>query len=121
MAHETVRINQNLTVVFVSRELESGTRETVNRLRDLCRREIDQGHDVIIDFASTNICPSIVWGNIIVQAKKAATSGRQIAICCLRPTLDKSVRIIGMTKYVHVYPSRNDALEAMTGGTENAS
>ena len=113
MPHETVIIYDDLAVVMVSRELESGNRETVNRLRDLCRKQVDKNTNLIIDFSNVNVCPSLVWGNLLVLAKRATKNGQKIALCCLRPTVEKAVQIIGLAKYMDIFSERNEAVKAM--------
>ncbi len=115
MPHEIETINNGLALVLVSRELESGNRETVNRLRGLCREQVEKKDmDLLIDFSNVNICPSLVWGNLLVLAKRSKEIGRRIALCCLRPTLDKAARIIGMAKYVEVYADKDEAVKALS-------
>ena len=115
MPHETEILNKGLAVVKVSRELESGMRDTVNRLRDVCRKQIENGMDLIVDFDNVNICPSLVWGNLLVLAKRSRENERKIVLCCLRPTLQKSVRIIGLNKYMKVFLNRDEAVKALNG------
>lgn len=114
MPHEIDTINKGFAVLIVSRELESGSRETVNRLRDLCREQVEKDMDLIIDFSNVNICPSLVWGNLLVLAKRSRGNGHRIALCCLRPTLEKMARIIGMAKYVEVFSGKDEAVKALS-------
>ncbi|MBW2091439.1 MAG: HEAT repeat domain-containing protein [Deltaproteobacteria bacterium] len=118
MAHKAKIIDDDLAVITVSRELENSDRDTVNRLRDLCREQIDESRNLIIDFSGVNICPSMVWGNLIVLAKRARESGCRITLCCLRPTLEKSVRIIGMGKYVDVCSNVGEAEKTLRPWTK---
>ena len=119
MPHEAEVINEKLAVVKVSRELESGRRESVNRLRDLCREQVEKNMNLIIDFGNVNICPSLVWGNLLVLAKRCRGTGCKIALCSLRPTLDKAIRIIGITRYMEIFPSKDEALNALKQEQEN--
>ncbi len=114
MPHEIETINKGLAVVLVSRELESGSRETVNRLRDLCREQVEKDMDLVMDFSNVNICPSLVWGNLLVLAKRSRGIGRRIALCSLRPTLEKAVRIIKMEKYLEVFSGKDEAVKALS-------
>ncbi len=100
MAHQLTELNEKNDLITVSRELESGNRESVNRLRDLCKKQIALGKNIILDFENVDICPSIVWGNLIVVAKVAKENDLKVVICNLQPTVYKAAKIIGMTKYV---------------------
>ena len=116
MPHEIRIVEEgSLMLVTVSRELEGGSRETVNRLRDLCRREIGPGVSLVVDFSGINICPSMVWGNLIVQAKRMREDDGAVAICGLRPTVAKAVQIIGMGKYVEICKDSDEAVLRLRG------
>ena len=115
MPHQKHIINEKLVVIGVSRELESGERQAVNRLRDICREEVEKGHNLIIDFSNVNICPSMVWGNMIVLAKQNSIKGTKIAVVGLRSTLNKTVKIIGMEKYVDIFENIEKAKNKLGG------
>ncbi len=119
MIHRIETIGGKLAIIRVGRELESGSREAVNALRNLTQEQITVERHLILDFAKINVCPSVVWGNLIVHSKRAREKGLRVLICCLRPTLEKSVRIIKMNKYVTVCGGVDEARQLLAQELDN--
>jgi len=114
MSHKIELIDDSLAVVKVSRDMETGRREVLNQLRDICRELINEKQrNLIVDFKELNICPSLVWGNLLVLSKQARESQYKIGLCSLRPTLAKSVKIIGLSKYMNIYSEKSEAVKAL--------
>jgi len=114
MQHEIELVDDDLAVIKVSRDLETGRRELVNQLRDSCRELINEkSRNLIVDFEEVNICPSLVWGNLLVLSKQAKENQHKICLCSLRPVLEKSVKVIGLNDYLQVYPDKSEAGKAL--------
>jgi len=109
MLHEAELIDDSLAVVKVSRDMRNGSRELIN----------EKQKSLFIDFGNVNTCPSLVWGSLLVLSKQARKSELKNALCSLRPTMAKSVRIIGIAQYTNVYSEKSEAVKVLRKENEN--
>ncbi len=111
MPHEPRSVSDSLAVVEVASELGNGRREIVNELRDLCKELADKDvKNIILDFSQVSMCPSMVFGNIVVLAKRLKESQGRVALAAAKPHLAKTIRITGLTKSVDVFDSTEEAI-----------
>lgn len=115
MAHKSKKINDDVAVVYVGKELSDGRRVAINELRDLCKSLADEGFKhLILDFSRVKHCLSIVYGNIIVLAKRLQEVGGSVAITSASPHIEKALRITGLSKNIFIYPTVETATEAFS-------
>ena len=119
MAHEYAKIGDSTAVVTVGRELSGGGRNTVNELRDLCRRLAEEGRNrIILDFSRVRLCPSMAFGNIIILDKRLKEKDGGVAIAAPSSHVAKAARITGLTRSISSFDSVDEAVKGMerTGG-----
>lgn len=117
MAHEFEKLSGSAAVVRIGQELSLGKRETVNELRDLCKALEEQGlRDIVLDFAQVTVCPSVVFGNILVLARRLGERQGGVGLVNLCPLVAKSVQITGLTRSVRLYASMAEAAADLKEG-----
>jgi len=120
MAHEYAKIDDSTAVVTVGRELSSGGRNTVNELRDLCRRLAEEGKKrIILDFSDVKVCPSVVLGNIIVLDKRLKENGGGVALAAPAAHVAKAARIVGLNRTIPSFDSVDDAVKSTQKEEDN--
>lgn len=118
MAHEYEKLTEAAAVVRIGQDLSMGKRETVNELRDLCKLLEEQGlRDIILDFAHVTVCPSVVFGNILVLAKRLGEKQGFVGLVNLCPLVAKSVQITGLTRSVRLFSSIAEASAMLKEGS----
>ncbi|HHL73011.1 MAG TPA: anti-sigma factor antagonist [Bacteroidetes bacterium] len=104
MVHIAEKLNDTVTLINVSPEISTGKRIVINKLRDLCKEEVANGaRHIILDFSKVRQCPSIVYGNLVVLAKKLQTVQGTVAIAGAFPHIEKAIKITGLSKSIHLY------------------
>jgi len=112
MAHSYEKVGKTTGLIKVGRELSSGRRNAVSELRDLCSEVEDQGIiNMVLDFSKVKLCPSVVFGNIIVLAKRLREKDGRVSIACPSPNVAKAARIIGLTNTVEMYDTVEEAVK----------
>ncbi|MBW1722616.1 MAG: STAS domain-containing protein [Deltaproteobacteria bacterium] len=114
MAHVYEKLKDSLALVKVGRELSSGRRSAVNELRDLCCSLEKQGiNKFVLEFSNVRLCPSVVFGNLIVLAKRLRERKGGVAIAAPSPQVSKAARITGLEKCVPSFDSVDEAIRVM--------
>ncbi len=104
MVHIAEKLTDTVTLIHVSPELSTGKRIVVNKLRDLCKEQVADGtRHIILDFSKVKQCPSIVYGNLVVLAKKLQSVNGTVAIAAAFPHIEKAINITGLSKSIHLY------------------
>ncbi|MBW1698295.1 MAG: STAS domain-containing protein [Deltaproteobacteria bacterium] len=119
MSHEYQIIDDSTALVTAGRELSGGKSTIINELRDLCRRLSEEGKNrIIFDFSRVKLCPSMVFGNIIVLNKRLKEKDGGVAIAAPSSHTAKAARITGLTKGISIFDSVEEAIKAIkkTGG-----
>jgi anti-anti-sigma factor len=102
-----------LAVIDIGEELSHGRRESANELRDLCKSLEDEGTlTFVLDFKKVKLCPSIVFGNLLVLGKHISEKGGRIYLANPSEHVEKAAKITGLTTTITLVHSVDEALEA---------
>jgi len=114
MAHSYEKIGKGTGLIKVGRELSSGRRNAVNELRDICIEVEKQGVvDMVLDFSKVKVCPSVVFGNIIVLAKRLKEKGGRVTIASPSTHVAKAAKITGLTNIVAIADNVEEAMKEL--------
>ena len=98
MLHTVIKHNDKIAVIKAAAELNRGGREVANELRDTCNKLEEEGFtQLVLDFELIKLCPSIVFGNLLVLAKRMAQKQGRVLIANPSETVEKAARITGLT------------------------
>lgn len=84
-------------------------------IQDVAQEHITNGiNQVLIDLEKSNIVNSIGASIIIELIEQLQETDGTLAFCNLAPIIEKTFKIMGLTKYCSCYSNENDAIEAMS-------
>ena len=76
--------------------------------------QLDAGaRALVLNLEKTRIVNSIGISILIEVLEKVMDRKGVLAFCNLTPTIDKTFRIMGLAQYASIYPSLDDALQAV--------
>jgi len=76
--------------------------------------ELDRGaRALVMNLEKTRIVNSIGISILIEVLEKVMERKAVLAFCGLTPTIDKTFRIMGLAQYAAIYPTENEALQAV--------
>jgi anti-anti-sigma factor len=76
--------------------------------------QLDAGaRALVLNLEKTRIVNSIGISILIEVLEKVMDRKGVLAFCCLTPTIDKTFRIMGLAQYASIYPSLDQALQAV--------
>jgi len=111
MPHSVRKYNDKIAIVEVGAELNRGGREVANELRDACNRMEEEGCTMLVmDFTNIKLCPSIVFGNLLVLAKRLALKSGRVFVANPSESVEKAARITGLTSTVTLSKDLETAL-----------
>ncbi len=77
--------------------------------------QLDSGaRALILNLEKTRIVNSIGISILIEVLEKVMDRKGVLAFCNLTPTIDKTFRIMGLAQYAAIYPSKEQALQAVS-------
>ena len=107
---ETVR-NGSVAVLrtdgYINRE---GGEEIERRVAELLDAGISR---IVLNLEKTKIVNSIGISILIEVLEKMLERKGALAFCRLTPTIDKTFRIMGLAQYAAIYPTQEEALQAV--------
>ena len=75
---------------------------------------LDEGFKVLLlNLAGTKIVNSIGISILIEIIEKMIEIDGKLGFCCLTPTIDKTFHIMGLAQYAAIYPTQEQALQAV--------
>lgn len=76
--------------------------------------ELDKGaRALVLNLQKTRIVNSIGISILIEVLEKVMERKAVLAFCGLTPTIDKTFRIMGLAQYAAIYPTEQEALQAV--------
>ncbi|HZI66833.1 MAG TPA: STAS domain-containing protein, partial [Thermoanaerobaculia bacterium] len=76
--------------------------------------ELDKGaRALVLNLQKTRIVNSIGISILIEVLEKVMERKAVLAFCGLTPTIDKTFRIMGLAQYAAIYPTEEEALQAV--------
>ncbi len=77
-------------------------------------RQLDSGaRALVLNLEKTRIVNSIGISILIEVLEKVMERKAVLAFCGLTPTIDKTFRIMGLAQYAAIYPTEEEALQAV--------
>ena len=73
--------------------------------------------DVIVDFSNTTFIDSTTLGVLVGGVKRLRTNDGQLSLVCSDRNITKIFEITGLDRVFPIYPTRDDALAQLDGGT----
>ena len=84
-------------------------------IQNAAQEHINNGiNQILIDLDKSNIVNSIGASIIIELIEQLQESEGTLAFCNLAPIIEKTFKIMGLTKYCSCYSNEEDAIEAMS-------
>jgi anti-anti-sigma factor len=76
--------------------------------------QLDSGaRALVLNLEKTRIVNSIGISILIEVLERVMDKKGLLAFCHLTPTIDKTFRIMGLAQYAQIFPSQNEALQAV--------
>jgi anti-anti-sigma factor len=75
------------------------------------------GRKFLFDLGGSRIINSIGVSHLIEILEKILESSGELAFCNCVPIIEKTFKIMGITQYAKIYPSPDEAMSAMLGGS----
>jgi anti-anti-sigma factor len=76
--------------------------------------QLDSGaRALVLNLEKTRIVNSIGISILIEVLEKVMDRKGQLAFCHLTPTIDKTFRIMGLAQYAQIFPTQDEALQAV--------
>lgn len=80
--------------------------------------ELDKGaRALVMNLEKTRIVNSIGISILIEVLERVMERKAVLAFCGLTPTIDKTFRIMGLAQYAAIYPTEEEALRTVGGGS----
>jgi anti-anti-sigma factor len=80
-------------------------------------KQLDTGaRALVMNLEKTRIVNSIGISILIEVLERVMDRKGVLAFCGLTPTIDKTFRIMGLSQYASIYPSQEEALQAVSAG-----
>jgi anti-anti-sigma factor len=80
--------------------------------------QLDSGaRALVMNLEKTRIVNSIGISILIEVLERVMDRKGVLAFCGLTPTIDKTFRIMGLAQYASIYPSQEEALQAVSART----
>jgi anti-anti-sigma factor len=78
-------------------------------------RQLDSGaRALVMNLEKTRIVNSIGISILIEVLERVMDKKGVLAFCALTPTIDKTFRIMGLAQYASIYPTEEEALQAVS-------
>ncbi len=78
-------------------------------------RQLDSGaRALVLNLEKTRIVNSIGISILIEVLERVMDRKGVLAFCSLTPTIDKTFRIMGLAQYASIYPTQEEALQAVS-------
>jgi len=88
------------------------------KLLDECNKLIDEGYKkLIINFEKTPIINSIGMSILFELVEKIKELDGELYFCCLRPAIERTFNIMGITQYSNVVPDEKTAIASIEGSS----
>jgi anti-anti-sigma factor len=80
-------------------------------------KQLDSGaRALVMNLEKTRIVNSIGISILIEVLERVMDRKGLLAFCGLTPTIDKTFRIMGLAQYASIYPTEEEALQAVSAG-----
>lgn len=84
-------------------------------IQKIALEHIDAGQiKIVINLKESNIVNSIGASIIIELIEKLQEVDGEMVFCNLAPIIEKTFKIMGLTKYCKTYPTREEAVDALS-------
>lgn len=112
---ETLKLNvdrrDGLAVIYTEGYINNQGGEEIAREAYV---ELDKGaRALVLNLQKTRIVNSIGISILIEVLEKVMERKAVLAFCGLTPTIDKTFRIMGLAQYAAIYPTEEEALQAV--------
>lgn len=102
--------HERCTLLRVQGELDVVSRERFGKaMSDV----LDAGQPMIVDMKQVTFCDSTGLNAIVVANRRAAERGGFLALVALPDRVQRVFRITGLDKFIPIYDSLSDALDAL--------
>ena len=116
MPHNVSEQADNFVVLSIGEELNQRRRETANEIRDMCKAlEAEGVVHFILDFKEIKLCPSIVFGNLLVLGKQLNAKGGKVFLANPSSHIEKVARITGLNNAVTMVHTVEESKEILRG------
>jgi anti-anti-sigma factor len=106
-----IDIENNVVVIATEGYLNKDLGEEI---QNLAQEHIKDGKRMfLINLKASNIVNSIGASIMIELIEQLQEIDGQLAFCDLAPIIEKTFKIMGLTKYCEVYPTQEDALSQL--------
>ena len=111
----TEQVGDGLYVISLSGEVDLYTApEFKQELLDA----IGKGaKEVVVDFSSTTFIDSTTLGVLVGGVKRLRTNEGQLSLVCSDRNITKIFEITGLDRVFTIYPTRDEAVEKIVGGS----
>ena len=75
------------------------------------------GRQVVVDFSSTTFIDSTTLGVLVGGVKRLRTNDGQLTLVCSDRNITKIFEITGLDRVFTIYPTRDEAVEKIGGGS----
>ena len=75
------------------------------------------GRQVVVDFSSTTFIDSTTLGVLVGGVKRLRTNDGQLTLVCSDRNITKIFEITGLDRVFTIYPTRDEAVEKIVGGS----
>src|ERR671930_235759 len=76
------------------------------------------GKQVVVDFSNTTFIDSTTLGVLVGGVKRLRTNDGRLSLVCSDRNITKIFEITGLDRVFTIYPTREEAVAAITGGQQ---
>lgn len=103
---------ENVVVIATEGYLNKDLGEEI---QDIAQKHIDEGSKIfLINLKDSKIVNSIGASILIELIEQLQDIDGQLVFCDLAPIIEKTFKIMGLTKYCTVYPSQEEAIKELS-------
>ena len=109
------RLDERTHVISLTGEVDLYTAPDFKQ--QLLQAISDGSTNVIVDFTNATFIDSTTLGVLVGGVKRLRTNGGQLSLVCSDRNITKIFEITGLDRVFPIYPTRDDALAQLDGGT----